>query len=85
MGLAPQYYPTIRRGVGIGAAVVAVRTRAICGPAITGFLLGVGLGPRQVILSVVPVALAAGLSAGLLLVTGKPTSHQMTIEVSKDE
>ena len=48
-------------------------------------LLGVGLGPSQVILSLVPVALAAGLSAGLLLVTGKPTNHQMTIEVSKDE
>jgi hypothetical protein len=48
-------------------------------------LLGVGLGPSQVILSWMPVALAAGLSAGLLLVTGKPTNHQMTIEVSKDD
>jgi hypothetical protein len=44
MGLAPQYYPTIRRGVGIGAAVAPARTGAICGPAMTGFLLGVGLG-----------------------------------------
>jgi hypothetical protein len=38
-----------------------------------------------VILSLVPIALAAGLSAGFLLVTGKPTNHQVTIEVSKDE
>jgi hypothetical protein len=41
----------------------------------TGFLLGVGLAPSQVILSLVPVVLAAGLCAGLLLVTGKPTNH----------
>ncbi len=85
MGLAPQYYPTIRRGVGIGAAVAAARTGAVCGPAKSGFLSGVGFGPSQVILSLVPVVLAAGLSAGLLLVTGKPINHQMTIEVSKDE
>ena len=40
----------------------------------TGFLFGV-IGPEPVILSLVPVVLAAGLSAGLLLVTGKPTNH----------
>ena len=71
LGLAPQYYPTERRGVGIGAAVAAARIGAICGPAITGFLLGAGLGPSQVILSLVPVALAAALGVGLLLITGK--------------
>src|ERR1700681_4524383 len=44
-----------------------------------------GARRSQVILSWVPVRLAAGLSGSLLLVTGKPTNHQMTIEVSKDE
>jgi len=33
------------------------------------------LKDSELILSLVPVVLAAGLSAGLLLVTGKPTNH----------
>jgi hypothetical protein len=40
----------------------------------TGFLLGVKLGPSQVILSLKPFVLAAGLSADLLLIT-EPTNH----------
>jgi AAHS family 3-hydroxyphenylpropionic acid transporter len=72
-GLAPQYYPTQRRGTGTGAAVGAARLGAICGPATTGFLLGAGLSPSQVLWSLVPVALVAGLTAHMLLVFGKPT------------
>jgi MFS transporter, AAHS family, 3-hydroxyphenylpropionic acid transporter len=71
-GLAPQYYPTQCRGTGTGAAVGAARLGAICGPATTGFLLGAGLGPSQVLWSLVPVALVAGLAAYMLLVIGKP-------------
>jgi hypothetical protein len=71
-GLAPQYYPTMSRGTGTGAAVGIARLGAICGPAAIGFLLGAGLGPTQVLWSLVPVALVAGLTAYLLLVTGKP-------------
>ena len=70
-GLAPRYYPTLSRGTGTGAAVGAARLGAICGPAAIGFLLGTGLGPSQVLWSLVPVALVAGLTAYMLLVTGK--------------
>ena len=70
-GLAPQYYPTLSRGTGTGAAVGAARLGAICGPAAVGVLLGAGLRPSQVLWSLVPVALVAGLTAYMLLVTGK--------------
>ena len=71
-GLAPQYYPTSCRGTGTGAAVGVARLGAICGPATVGFLIGAGLGPSQVLWSLVPVALVAGLTAHMLLVSGKP-------------
>jgi MFS transporter, AAHS family, 3-hydroxyphenylpropionic acid transporter len=71
-GLAPQYYPTSCRGTGTGAAVGVARLGAICGPATMGFLIGAGLGPSQVLWSLVPVALVAGLTAYMLLVSGKP-------------
>jgi MFS transporter, AAHS family, 3-hydroxyphenylpropionic acid transporter len=48
------------------------RLGAICGPATMGFLIGAGLGPSQVLWSLVPVALVAGLTAYMLLVSGKP-------------
>jgi len=70
-GLAPQYYPTPSRGTATGAAVGSARLGAICGPAAIGFLLGSGLRPSQVLWSLVPVALVAGLTAYMLLVTGK--------------
>jgi AAHS family 3-hydroxyphenylpropionic acid transporter len=70
-GLAPQYYPTAGRGTGTGVAVGVARLGAICGPAAIGFLLGMGLRPGQVLWSLVPVALFAGLTAYLLLVSGK--------------
>ncbi len=72
-GLAPQFYPTVSRGTGTGAAVGAARLGAICGPAAIGFLLGTGLRPSQVLWSLVPVAVVAGLAAYVAsLVTGKP-------------
>jgi MFS transporter, AAHS family, 3-hydroxyphenylpropionic acid transporter len=74
-GLAPQYYPTLVRGTGTGAAVGAARLGAICGPATVGFLLGAGLGPTQVLWSLVPVAVVAGLTAYMLLVN---PAHQET-------
>jgi predicted MFS family arabinose efflux permease len=70
-GLAPQYYPTSCRGTGTGAAVGAARLGAICGPATVGFLIGAGFGPSQVLWSLVPVALVAGLTAYMLLVSGR--------------
>jgi AAHS family 3-hydroxyphenylpropionic acid transporter len=70
-GLAPRYYPALGRGTGTGAAVGAARLGAICGPASIGGLLGAGVTPGQVVWSLVPVALAGGLAAGMLLVAAK--------------
>jgi AAHS family 3-hydroxyphenylpropionic acid transporter len=81
-GLAPQYYPTLSRGTGTGAAVGAARLGAICGPAAIGFLLGAGLRPGQVLWSLVPVALVAGLTAYMLLVTGKAALQAQSYPVA---
>jgi hypothetical protein len=48
------------------------RLGAICGPAAIGILLGAGLRPSQVLWSLVPVALVAGVTAYMLLLNGKP-------------
>jgi len=80
-GLAPQYYPAQCRGTGTGAAVGAARLGAICGPATTGFLLGAGLSPVQVLWSLVPVAVVAGLTAYMLLVIGKPAPQAQPCSV----
>jgi hypothetical protein len=69
--LAPRYYPTLSRGTATGAAIGAARLGAICGPAAVGLLLSTGLRPSQVVWSLVPVALVAGLAAFMLLATGK--------------
>jgi AAHS family 3-hydroxyphenylpropionic acid transporter len=81
-GLAPQYYPTLGRGTGTGAAVGAARLGAICGPAAIGFLLGTGLRPGQVLWSLVPVALVAGFTAYMLLVTGKAALQAQSYPVA---
>lgn len=81
-GLAPQYYPTLNRGTATGAAVGAARLGAICGPAAIGFLLGTGLRPSQVLWSLVPVAFVAGITAYMLLVTGKPASKAQSFAVT---
>ena len=81
-GLAPQYYPTQSRGTGTGAAVGAARLGAICGPAAIGLLLGTGLRPSQVLWSLVPVALVAGLAAYMLLVTGRPALQAQSHSVA---
>jgi hypothetical protein len=62
----PYGHPLVEAGAG------PAWFQAICGPATIGFLLGAGLGPTQVLWSLVPVALVAGLTAHMLLVTGKP-------------
>jgi MFS transporter, AAHS family, 3-hydroxyphenylpropionic acid transporter len=81
-GLAPQYYPTATRGTGTGAAVGAARLGAISGPASVGFLISAGLGPTQVLWSLVPVALLAALTGYMLIVTGKPAPAQPKREAS---
>jgi AAHS family 3-hydroxyphenylpropionic acid transporter len=65
-GVADLSYPTTARGVGIGAAVGVGRLGAIVGPAFAAFLLGSGRTPQQVLMAVLPLALACGICVAAL-------------------
>jgi AAHS family 3-hydroxyphenylpropionic acid transporter len=71
--LAPLYYPAPSRGTGTGAAVGAGRVGSIVGPSIGGVLLAGGASGAQVLQSVVPMAIGAGLAVVLLTVVARPS------------
>jgi AAHS family 3-hydroxyphenylpropionic acid transporter len=66
-GLSPTYYPTAVRGTGTGAAIASGRLGSITGPLLAGLLLNSGNGSGFVLLTLLPVAAFAALSAALLL------------------
>lgn len=68
--LAPQLYAETVRGSGVGAAIAASRLGSIFGPLAAAQLIGAGAAGGAVVGALVPVALATGLSAGLLTVFG---------------
>jgi MFS transporter, AAHS family, 3-hydroxyphenylpropionic acid transporter len=70
--LAPSYYPAAVRGAGTGAAVGAGRIGSIVGPSIGGVLLAGGASGAQVVQSVVPMAVAAGVAVVALTILAKP-------------
>jgi AAHS family 3-hydroxyphenylpropionic acid transporter len=70
--LAPFYYPAAARGTGTGAAVGAGRVGSIVGPSVGGLLLAGGASGAQVVQSVIPMAIGAGLAVFLLTILGKP-------------
>jgi AAHS family 3-hydroxyphenylpropionic acid transporter len=61
--MAPQCYPTRSRGVGVGTAIAVGRIGSIVGPALAGVLVARGLPTSQLLLSLVPVTLIAGICA----------------------
>ena len=61
--LAPNYYPTLSRATGVGAAVSFGRLGGISGPLAAGQLLALGLAPAGVLLAATPCALVAGVAA----------------------
>lgn len=66
-GIAPQCYPFEIRGTGVGTAVAVGRLGSIAGPLLAGVLVATGFTPSHVILALVPITLAAGLTTALLL------------------
>lgn len=66
-GIAPQCYPFEIRGTGVGTAVAVGRLGSIAGPLLAGALVAAGFTPSHVIMALVPITLAAGLTTALLL------------------
>jgi len=66
--LAPQCYPTLIRGAGVGSAVAVGRLGSMTGPIVTGSLLKAGLGAPAVIGATIP-GLVISCIAGILLTT----------------
>lgn len=70
-GVIPLYYPVNVRGLATGASIAVGRLGSIAGPLVAGHLLGQGLGPSGVALSMVPVVVAAGLSVSIMTIRGR--------------
>jgi AAHS family 3-hydroxyphenylpropionic acid transporter len=68
--LAPRFYPTSVRGMGVGAALAIGRLGAMSGPMVAGQMLATGSGAAMVLMAATPgVAVAA--VAMLVLVAGQ--------------
>jgi AAHS family 3-hydroxyphenylpropionic acid transporter len=68
-GLAPQIYEAHVRGTGVGFAVGMGRLGSVVGPVLAGILIANGRTVAEVLMGIMPIALAGGL-ASFLLVTG---------------
>jgi AAHS family 3-hydroxyphenylpropionic acid transporter len=71
--LSPQFYSTLMRGTGVGAAVAVGRLGSIAGPILIGILLQSGQGPGTVIATMIPGLVIAGISA--LILTTRPRAE----------
>ncbi|MEO7775685.1 MAG: 3-(3-hydroxy-phenyl)propionate transporter MhpT [Steroidobacteraceae bacterium] len=65
--VAPSNYPTEVRGTGVGSAVAVGRLGSAAGPLLAAALLGSGKAPQDVLLLLVPIIIAAGLLALVLV------------------
>lgn len=70
-GVIPLYYPQAVRGLATGASIAVGRLGSIVGPLVAGHLLGQGWGPAGVAMAMVPVVIAAGVSAGVMTIRGR--------------
>lgn len=66
-GIAPQCYPAEVRGTGVGLAVSVGRLGSIAGPLFAGVLLASGMGPQQLLFTILPVAAICGLGTVALI------------------
>jgi AAHS family 3-hydroxyphenylpropionic acid transporter len=64
--VASVVYPVAARGTGVGAAVAAGRLGSLVGPLFAASLLASGRSSAQVLIGVLPIAVAGGLCVGLL-------------------
>ena len=65
-GVGNHLYSSAARGAGLGAAVAVGRAGAIAGPAFAAVLLGAGRSSDQVLVGVLPIAIACGLCVAAL-------------------
>jgi MFS transporter, AAHS family, 3-hydroxyphenylpropionic acid transporter len=72
---APLLYPTRIRGTGVGFAVAMGRMGSVAGPLLGGVLVGSGRNTSQVLIGLLPIALACGLCA-VVLTWRKPTVRE---------
>jgi len=61
--MAPIIYPTVIRGVGVGAAVAVGRIGSIVGPKLGGVLKAAGHGPSQLLMDLLPLVIAGSICA----------------------
>jgi AAHS family 3-hydroxyphenylpropionic acid transporter len=61
--LAPLAYPTLIRGIGVGAAVAFGRVGSIVGPKLGGVLKAAGHGPSRLLMDLVPIAVVGSVCA----------------------
>lgn len=66
-GMAPQCYPLAIRGTGVGVAVAVGRFGSIVGPLLAGALVAAGATPSDVMFTLIPITLVAGLTTVFLL------------------
>jgi AAHS family 3-hydroxyphenylpropionic acid transporter len=66
-GIAPQCYPAEVRGTGVGLAVSVGRLGSITGPLFAGLLLASGMGPQQLLYTIMPIAAICGLATVALI------------------
>jgi AAHS family 3-hydroxyphenylpropionic acid transporter len=64
--MAPRLYPTLIRGVGVGAAVAIGRIGSVVGPKLGGMLKAAGHGYSQLLMDLLPIAIIGSVCALLL-------------------
>ena len=64
--MAPALYPTLIRGVGVGAAVAIGRTGSIVGPKLGGYMKAAGLDYSQLLMHLLPIVVAGSVCALIL-------------------
>ncbi|NKJ44507.1 MFS transporter [Novosphingobium sp. SG720] len=69
-GIAPRLYPRAGRGAGVGTAVALGRFGSVFAPVIVGLALGQGAGAASAIVTMIPVAVIAGLALYGLSIVG---------------
>ncbi|MGH8235582.1 MAG: MFS transporter [Steroidobacteraceae bacterium] len=63
---APANYPTRNRGIGVGAAIAMGRLGSVAGPLLGGVLTASGKNSSQLLMSLLPLAIAGSVLAVLL-------------------
>jgi len=73
--IAPDCYPTMVRGTGVGAAVAIGRVGSALGPLLAGLLISSGQSNGQVMMSILPILAISGIAATILAARIKPRAE----------